>query len=71
MAEVTEERVDCADGKYTVVLYSDGRSRALRYGEYWPAYGDEQVGNLAVALARDLQEARKQLEAYKRYPEKR
>lgn len=56
---VTEERVDVYDGKYTVILRSDGTSTALRHGEAWPAFaGQTQLDNLTTALARDLIEAR-------------
>ncbi len=59
---MTEERIDVADGKYTVVLRDDGTSTALRYGEAWPAFaGVNQLDNLTCDLARDLQTARSAL----------
>jgi hypothetical protein len=62
---MTETRIDVASGKYTVVLRDDGTSTALRYGEPWPAFaGQNQLGNLTTALARDLQEAREKLAAF-------
>ena len=62
MAEVTEERIDVCEGKYTVVLRSDGTSTALRYGvAEWPAYIGQQLDNLTTALARDLIDAHERL----------
>lgn len=62
MANLEEEQIH-VDGKtYTVILRSDGTSTALRYGEAWPAFaGQNQLDNLTVALARDLQTARENL----------
>lgn len=52
---MTEERITVGDGKYTVILRSNGTSTALRYGEPWPAYKDVlSLDNLTVALAREL-----------------
>lgn len=58
---VTEEHVDVAEGKYTVILRSNGSSDALRYGEPWPAYAHGSINNLEAALARDLIAARAEL----------
>lgn len=49
-----------SDGKYHVKQFSDGSSHVLRHGEAWPAYADT-AGNLALALASDLDAARKEL----------
>lgn len=32
---MTIETIDLEDGKYTLLLHSDGRLEALRYGEPW------------------------------------
>lgn len=51
-------RIDVADGKYTVVGIEDGHLRALRHGESWrDLVGDGMV----LALAQELQEARERL----------
>lgn len=63
MTAPTETRIDTCEGKYTVILRSDGTSTALRYGEAWPAYeGCAVLDNLTTALARDLDDARRKLE---------
>lgn len=53
--------VTVADGKYTVIQRADGSTTALRYGEAWPAYDGKQVGNLALALAYEVQALREKL----------
>lgn len=58
---MADERVDACEGKYTVILRRDGSAQALRYGEWWPAYGDTLDDNLVLALARDLIDARNAL----------
>lgn len=58
---IEESRVECADGKYAVVFYTDGTAQALRYVGFWPGHGDHLYDNLALGLARDLQEARKEI----------
>lgn len=51
-------RIDVADGKYTVVGIEDGHLRALRHGEEWRSLTGD---NLIFALAVELQEARERL----------
>lgn len=60
-------RIATSDGKYTVVQKGGGGSYALRYGEEWPAYPQDtgSVGNLALALAYDLQAAREEISTLK------
>lgn len=59
---IPAEHIHVDDGKYTVVLRNDGSSTALRYGAPWPAFeGINQLDNLTVALARDLQSAREEI----------
>ncbi|MGO2150819.1 MAG: hypothetical protein ACTH32_06415 [Microbacterium gubbeenense] len=53
-------RIDVADGKYTVLGIEDGHLRALRHGEEWRSLTGD---NLILALAQELQEARERLEA--------
>lgn len=48
-------RIDVADGKYTVLGIEDGHLRALRHGEEWRSLTGD---NLIFALAVELQEAR-------------
>lgn len=50
---IKEERIDIFDGRYSVILRSDGDADALRHGEPWPAYEDG-IDNLHYALAREL-----------------
>lgn len=51
-------RVTVYDRKYTVVQSSDGRTRALRYGEEWrDCVGD----GLILALAQEVAELRERL----------
>lgn len=52
IVRLTEERVDVADGKFTVILRSDGTAEALRHNAAWPAYAGGLWDNLAIALAR-------------------
>lgn len=50
-------RVDCCDGKYTVVQRANGGMYALRHGQEWrDCVGD----GLILGLAQDLEEAREQ-----------
>lgn len=60
-------RITTANGKYTVVQTGRGNSYALRLGEEWPAYPQDKgsVGNLALALAYELQAAREEIETLK------
>lgn len=59
-------RVDCYDGKYTVIQESDGGLHALRYGEHWRnCVGD----GLILALAQDLDDARSKLVATQKHVE--
>lgn len=52
-------RVDCCDGKYTVIHSAGTGLRALRYGAEWrDCLGD----GLILALASDLEEARAALQ---------
>lgn len=55
-------RVDVADGKYSVIMASDGHMQALRHGEPW--VGNNITGSKFIhALASELHEARVQLVA--------
>lgn len=50
-----ETRIDLKDGKYTVVLRSDGAMHALRHGEPWrDLVGDKMV----MAMAHEIMELR-------------
>lgn len=49
------QRVDVADGKYTVVIEDNGDLYALRYGERWRDFTGDK---LIYCLAAELQEAR-------------
>ena len=55
----TQERIDVADGKYTVI-YDNGRLTALRYGEPWR---DINGDNLVYYLAVELRQARENVQA--------
>lgn len=54
---MTDVIVTVADGKYTVILNSDGTTEARRYGEPWPAYPGG-VDNMTAALAAELHDLR-------------
>jgi len=49
------DRITVANGKYTVIMYDDGRMEALRHGEKWQ---ESLSSNLIGTLANDLLEAR-------------
>ena len=57
---MAEQRLNVSvdNGKYTVIMESDGRLHALRYGEPWQ---DLTGNNLVYFLAAELEEARRQL----------
>jgi hypothetical protein len=55
----TQERIDVADGKYTVV-YDNGQMSALRHGEPWR---DINGDNLVYWLAVELRQARENVQA--------
>lgn len=60
----TDERVSVEDGKYTVVMQSDGGLRALRYGEPWrDLTGDKFIYCLATELRDARQDRDEVLEA--------
>jgi len=55
---MSERKINVCDGKYTVVLHTNGSVSALRYGEEWrDCTGD----NLIYWLTIELEEARKKL----------
>lgn len=58
--------VTVGDGKYTVIQEANGRLRALRYGEPWPARDDSLIGdNLVLALAQEVQALREKIDEMK------
>jgi hypothetical protein len=62
MAQSDLLRVDCYDGKYTVIQEADGGVHALRYGEHWRnCVGD----GLILGLAQDLADVRAERDALK------
>jgi hypothetical protein len=53
-------RVSTSDGKYTVIQHESGGVVSLRYGEPWMHVTGNPGDNLILALAQDLDDARKQ-----------
>ena len=55
-------RVTTADKKFTVIQMSDGTSHAMRHGDAWQVFPEGgSVGNLALALAHDLEAAQRHI----------
>jgi len=64
-------RVTIYDGKYTVIMNTNGGLRALRYGDEWR---DLTGDGLVLALAQEVEELREKMllaSAYIQYVQKR